>query len=299
MIEILLAGAIATGTAILLPALGELLTQRAGITNLGTEGSMLAGALTGVIVGISTGSPWLGIGAGILAGAAVAALFAWAVVFRGTNQLATGLIVWFLLFGITSMFGREYNGQVLPPIGKLAIPGLSDLPFVGSILFHQSPIVYLGFALIAGVWWLLTRSRVGLLIRATGERPLVVAAAGNRPRLIQFLTTTLGGGLAGLGGAYLSVGVVGNWSNNMTNGYGFIAVTVVIFAAWRTNWATVGSYLFGAAITFASQLQARGFAVNQYLLDALPYLLTLVVLVIISSRRKAAPEALNAALAAR
>lgn len=299
MIEILLAGALATGTAILLPSLGELLTQRAGITNLGTEGSMLAGALTGVIVGISSGNSWLGLVSGILAGAVVAALFAWAVVYRRTNQLATGLIVWFLLFGLTSMLGRDYNGQVLAPIGKLAIPGLSDIPFLGNVLFNHSPIVYLGFVLVAAIWWLLTRSRTGLLIRATGERPAVVAAAGNRPQLIQFLTTTCGGALSGLGGSYLSVGVVGNWSNNMTSGYGFIAVTVVIFAAWRTNWATIGSYLFGAAIALASQLQARGFAINQYLLDALPYLLTLAVLVVISSQRKAAPEALNAALAAR
>lgn len=299
MIEILLAGAIATGTALLLPSLGELLTQRAGVTNLGTEGSMLAGALAGVVVGITTGSPWLGILAGVIAGASGAALFAWAVVYRRTNQLATGLIVWFLLFGLTSMLGRDYNGQVLPPIGKVAIPVLSDIPFIGNVLFNHSPIVYLGFVLVVAVWWLLTKSRLGLLIRATGERPLVVAAAGNRPQLIQFLTTTLGGSLSGLGGAYLSVGVVGNWSTNMTSGYGFIAVTVVIFAAWRTNWTTLGAYLFGAAITLASQLQARGYAVNQYLLDALPYLLTLVVLVVISSQRKAAPEALNEALAAR
>ncbi|TWH44410.1 ABC transporter permease [Rhodococcus rhodochrous] len=297
MITIILAGAIATGTAILLPALGELITERAGITNLGTEGAMLGGALAGVMLGIKTGSPWLGILGAIVIGALVSALFAWSVVIRRANQLAAGLIIWFLMLGLTSVIGRSYNGQVLDPIGTLAIPLLSEIPVLGPILFDQSPLVYLGYILIGVIGWVLARTRVGLKVRATGERPLVVAAAGSQPHRIQLLATVIGGGLAGLGGAYLSVGTVGNWSTDMTNGYGFVAVAVVMFSAWRVSWVTVGSVLFGAAIVTASQLQAHGFAINQYLLDALPYVLTLVILVVISARRTSQPEALRAALA--
>lgn len=297
MITIILAGAIATGTALLLPALGELITERAGITNLGTEGAMLGGALAGVIVGIGTGSPWLGVLGGIVIGALVSALFAWSVVIRRANQLAAGLIVWFLMLGLTSMIGRSYNGQVLDPIGAVAIPLLGSIPGIGPILFDQSPLVYLGYLLVGVIGWVLARTRIGLEVRATGERPLVVAAAGGNPRRIQLIATIIGGGLAGLGGAYLSVGTVGNWSTDMTNGYGFIAVAVVMFSAWRVSWVTVGAVLFGAAIVTTSQLQANGIAINQYLLDAVPYVLTLVILVVISARRTSQPEALREALA--
>lgn len=297
MITIILAGAIATGTALLLPALGELITERAGITNLGTEGAMLGGALAGVMVGISTGSTLLGVLGGIVIGAVVSALFAWSVVVRRANQLAAGLIVWFLMLGLTSMIGRSYNGQVLDPIGPVAIPFLSSIPGIGEVLFDQSPLVYLGYILVGSTGWVLSRTRVGLAVRATGERPSVVAAAGGNPRRIQFFATVIGGGLAGLGGAYLSVGTVGNWSTDMTNGYGFIAVAVVMFSAWRVGWVTVGAVLFGAAIVTTSQLQAHGVAINQYLLDAVPYVLTLVILVVISARRTSQPEALREALA--
>ena len=297
MITVILAGAIAACITVLLPALGELLTERAGITNLGTEGGVLAGALTGVVVGISTGSQLFGVLAGVVAGAIVAAVFSLTVVVGRASQLASGLIVWFLLYGLTSMIGRSYNGRVLDPIGAWAVPGLSEIPFVGEIVFDQSPIVYVAYVLTAAVWWFLARTRAGLLIRATGERPAVVAAAGGNPRMIQIITTTVGGAFAGLGGAALSVGQVGNWSTNMTNGYGFIAVAVVLFSGWRVGWAAIGALLFGAAIVTATELQARGFAVNQYLLDALPYLLTLIVLIVISARRTSTPEALGAALA--
>ena len=297
MITVILAGAIAACITVLLPALGELLTERAGITNLGTEGGVLAGALTGVVVGISTGSQLFGVLAGVVAGAIVAAVFSLTVVVGRASQLASGLIVWFLLYGLTSMIGRSYNGRVLDPIGAWAVPGLSEIPFVGEIVFDQSPIVYVAYVLTAAVWWFLARTRAGLLIRATGERPAVVAAAGGNPRMIQIITTTVGGAFAGLGGAALSVGQVGDWSTNMTNGYGFIAVAVVLFSGWRVGWAAIGALLFGAAIVTATELQARGFAVNQYLLDALPYLLTLIVLIVISARRTSTPEALGAALA--
>lgn len=299
MIELILASGVAIGTALLFPSLGELINQRAGVTNLGTEGGMLGGALTGVIVGLLTGSPWLGLLAGAAAGSLVAALFAWVVVTRGANQLASGLIVWFLLLGLTSVIGRDYVGQGVSSLSTTPIPVLSDIPFIGRILFTHDPLVYAGFIAIPLIWWLLSRTRAGLQLRATGERPAVVDAAGRSATRTQFTALLTGGALTGLGGAYLSVGQVGNWSTDMTNGYGFVAVAVVIFSAWRAGWVAGGAYLFGAMIATASVLQARGFAVNQYLLDALPYLVTLAVLVVISARRVQQPEALSAALATR
>ncbi len=299
MIELILAGGIAVGTALLFPSLGELINQRAGVTNLGTEGGMLGGALAGVIVGISTGSPWLALIAGAATGVVVAALFAWAVVTRGANQLASGLIVWFLLLGLTSVIGRDYVGQGVRSLSTMPIPVLSDIPFLGPILFIHDPLVYAGFVAVPALWWLLTRTRPGLQIRATGERPAVVDAAGGSAARTRFGALLVGGALTGLGGAYLSVGQVGNWSTDMTNGYGFVAVAVVIFSAWRAGWVAFGAYLFGAMIATASVLQARGISVNQYLLDALPYLVTLVALVLISARRLRQPEALSEALATR
>ncbi|WP_147102778.1 ABC transporter permease [Nesterenkonia populi] len=299
MIEIIFASGIAVGTALLFPSLGELINQRAGVTNLGTEGGMLGGALAGVIAGLATGSAWWGLAAGALAGVAVAAIFAWAVVLRGGNQLASGLIVWFLMLGLTSVIGRDYVGQGVTSLSTMPIPVLAEIPFLGRVLFTHDPLVYGGFLAIPLLWWFLTRTRAGLKVRATGERPLVVDAAGHSAVRTQFTALLAGGALTGLGGAYLSVGQVGNWSTDMTNGYGFVAVAVVIFSAWRVGWTAGGAYLFGAMIATASVLQARGFAVNQHLLDALPYLVTLVVLVIISARRVQQPEALSAALSTR
>lgn len=299
MIEMILASGVATGTALLFPSLGELINQRSGVTNLGTEGGMLAGALAGVVVGIETSSAWYGLAAGVIAGVAVAAVFAWTVVGRGANQLASGLIVWFLALGLTSVIGRDYNGQVVTTLPAAPVPVLSEIPLLGSVLFAHDPLVYVGFIAVPMTWWCLRYTRPGLRVRATGERPGVVDAAGWSSTRVRFGALLVGGALTGLGGAYLSVGQVGNWTTDMTNGYGFIAVAVVIFSAWRAGWTAGGAYLFGTMIATASVLQARGYAVNQYLLDALPYVMTMLVLVVISARRIQQPEALSAALAPR
>lgn len=287
-----------SGTAILLPALGELVSQRAGVINLGTEGCMLAGALTAFIVGTNSGSAWTGIGAGLLAGALCGLVHGWLTVRRGADQLASGLVVWFLALGVTAVFGASYNGQIATAgLTPYAIPGLSKIPWVGPILFHHDALVYLGYALVPITWAVLWRTRIGLSVRAAGERPEVVATAGGRPQLIQMVAVTIGSGIAGLGGAQLSLAYVNTWTNDMTNGYGFVAVAVVLFAAWRPLGVVAGSYLFGVALASASVLQAHGVGVNQYLLDALPYLITLVALVLLAKRgSRQAPEALVRAL---
>jgi simple sugar transport system permease protein len=296
-VEQSLIGGVEAGTAILLPALGELIGQRAGVVNLGTEGCMLSGALAAFAVAATTGNTWLGVAVGLLAGAVCGLLHAWMVVRRRADQLASGLVVWFLAVGVTSMFGASYIGQTANPLPVWSVPGLGSIPWIGPILFRHDALVYLGYVLVAVIWVLLYRTRLGLVLRAVGERPAVVAAAGGRPQLVQMGAVILGASLAGLGGAQLSIGYVDNWFNDMTNGYGFVAVAVVLFAAWRPVWVLFGAYLFGVALAAASVLQAHGVAVNQYLLDALPYAITLVALVAVARRGGSkAPEGLTAAL---
>jgi ABC-type uncharacterized transport system permease subunit len=219
------------------------------------------------------------------------------VVRRRADQLASGLVVWFLAIGVTSLFGTGYIGQTASPLATWKIPGLGAIPWLGPILFKHDALVYLGYILVAVIWWVFHRTRVGLVLRASGERPQVVAAAGGRPQLVQITAVVLGSGLAGVGGAQLSVGYVDNWFNDMTNGYGFVAVAVVLFGAWRPARVLLGAYLFGVALAAASVLQAHGVSVNQYLLDALPYIITLVALVTVARRGStSAPEGLAAAL---
>ena len=226
-------GGVDGGTAILLPALGELLGERAGVVNLGTEGAMLAGALSAYAVTQSSGYIALGLIAGLAGGAVVGASHSWITIRRGGDQIASGLVLWFLALGITSVFGTTYVGTVITPLPNLAIPGLHSIPWIGPILFDHDILVYFGYVLVAVIWFVFYRTRVGLTLRATGERPEVVAATGGKPGLVQFLAVTIGAGLGGLGGAQLSIGYVGNWFNDMTSGYGFVAVAVVLFAAWR------------------------------------------------------------------
>lgn len=296
-LEQTLVGGVEGGTAILLPALGELVNERAGVVNLGTEGCMLVGALGAFAVAVETGNVWVGVVVGMLLGGVAAFLHAWLSVKRRADQLASGLLLWFLALGVTSVFGTDYISQIVTPLPKVAIPVLSDIPWVGPILFDHDLLVYAGYALVAVVWLVFYRTRIGLLLRATGERPEVVAAAGGRPQLVQMAAVVVGGSLGGLGGAQLSVAYVGNWFNNMTSGYGFVAVAVVLFASWRPLWVLAGAYLFGVVLAAASVLQAHGVAVNQYLLDALPYLVTLIALAAFARRGSTeAPEELGRAL---
>ena len=289
-----LAGGVRGGTAILYAALGETLAERAGVINLGTEGSMLAGALAAYAITAETGSPWAGVVAGALAGALLAAVHAFTVLSRGANQLATGLVVLFLGGGLTSMFGAAYVGRAITPFHPYAIPLLSDIPWLGPILFEHDPLVYLSYLLAPAMWWLLFRSRWGLVIRGAGERPAALSAYGHSPLLVRYLAVLGGGLLAGIGGAHLSTAYANAWFENMTAGRGFIAVALVIFAAWHPLRAVGGAYLFGAALALSPALQARGFGFNQFALDALPYLVTIAALIVLGRRRvNAAPEDLS------
>jgi ABC-type uncharacterized transport system permease subunit len=289
-----LSGAVAGGTSILYAALGEVVSERAGVINVGTEGTMLVGCLASFVVDVQLGNAWLGALAGAAAGLVLALVHALLVVYRGSSQLATGLAVMFLALGITSLYGASYVSSNITGFVTWKVPGLGSIPVLGPMLFEHDPLVYVSYATVPAVWWLLFRSRWGLLIRTAGERPEALRANGTSPETVRTVAVAIGGALAGLGGAQLSTALSLTWSEGMTAGRGFIAVALVIFAAWNPLRALLGAWLFGAAITLGNVLQAHGYHVNQFALDALPYVLTLAVLVLLLRRqRQFAPEALG------
>lgn len=294
LVEAVLTGAVRGGTSILYATLGETVAERSGTIYLGIEGSMLCGALAAYVVGVETGSPYLGVLAGIVAGAALAGVHAAMVIWRRANQIATGLVVTFLALGLTALFGQDHVGVGVEPLPRYAVPGLSELPFVGGILFDHDLLTYLSFVVAPALWWIFYRTRIGMVLRSAGERPEVLRTYGTSPRTVRTVALLVAGGLAGLGGAQLSTAFALNWSENMTAGRGFVAVALVIFAAWNPLKAVGGAYLFSGAIALQLQLQARGWEVSRYLLEALPYVLVIVVLAALSRRRSGTePEALN------
>lgn len=289
-----LTGAVRGGTSILYAAVGESVSETAGVVNLGTEGSLLVGALAGYAFTANTGNPWLGALAGAVAGALLALVHGYFVLHRGANQLATGLVVLFLGLGLTSLFGASFVSREINAFEPWAVPGLSSIPVVGEILFEHDPLTYLTFLLVPAAWFVLRRTGLGLLLRGAGERANVLDTYGHRVRRIQYLAVVSGGFLAGVGGAQLSTAYANAWFENMTQGRGFVAVSVVIFAARRPLAAMGGSYLFGAALALSPALQARGWAINQFALDSLPYLTVIAVLVLLGKKRAAeAPEGLQ------
>ncbi len=295
MIESILVGAVRGGTSMLFASVGETVTERSGVLNLGVEGSMLAGALAAYAVGIETGQPLLGVVAGLLAGWLLSMVHAFMVLRRNANQVATGLAVTFLGLGATSLFGQGYVSQGVVPLTAWPIPGLSELPFFGNLLFDHDPLTYLSFGLGPAAWWFLYRTGLGLRIRAAGERPQVLATMGTSPERVRWIAISIGGGLAGVGGAQLATAFARTWSEDMVAGRGFIAVALVIFAGWNPRLSMAGAYLFSGAVAFQLELQARGSNISIFLLDAIPYLVVLAVLAALSRRRRyAAPEALDA-----
>lgn len=288
-----LTGSIQSSTSVLYAALGEVIVERAGVINLGVEGSMLMGAVSGFIVTKESGNALLGVAAGALVAGLFNLILAFLVVSRRANQLASGLALMFCGLGLSALIGRPYVGQPINGLKPLPIPLLSDIPFVGRILFNHDILIYLTVPLALLVWWALFKTRWGLSLRAVGERPTVAFAAGLRPTLLQYQAVFIGGLFAGLGGAHLSLAFAQTWSEGMTSGRGFIAVALVIFAGWHPIRAVAGALLFGGALAFQLQLQARGAGISPFLLDMLPYLLTLAVLLFMRNKKNAMPEGLK------
>ncbi len=292
--EGVLTGAIQSSTAVLYAALGEVIVERAGVINLGVEGSMLMGACIGFAVAQKTGYAGLGIiGAG-LTGGLFSLILAYLVVTRHANQLASGLALMFFGIGLSAFIGKPYVGQLSDGLPQLPVPVLSALPYIGRILFNHDILIYLSVPIAILLWWVLYYTRWGLAVRAVGENQVVAFAAGLRPAVIQYQAIFLGGVLAGLGGAHLSLAYAKVWSEGMTNGRGFIAVALVIFARWDPLRTILGALLFGGALALQLQLQARGAPISPFLLDMLPYLLTLgVLLTSRRTRRYIMPEGLK------
>jgi simple sugar transport system permease protein len=269
-------------------------SERAGVINLGTEGSMLVGALAGYAVTSESGDPWVGLAGAAVGGALLAAVHGYFVLWRRTNQLATGLVVLFLALGLTSLFGVNYVQSTIDSFQPIAIPGLSSIPVFGEVLFDQTAPTYLSYVLVPLIWLFLFRTRPGLYLRAAGERRDVLATYGRPVRLVQMLAVLAGGALAGIGGGVLSTAYTNAWFENMVQGRGFVAVAVAVFAARNPFKVMAGAYLFGAAFALSPILQVRGVDINQFALDALPYVLVIVVLVVLGRRGSSqAPEGLQ------
>jgi simple sugar transport system permease protein len=288
----LVALTLAAGTPLVFAALGELMTEKSGVLNLGVEGMMLVGAVASFIVAATTKTPWLGVLAGMAAGAALSFIFAVLTLTLMANQVATGLALSLFGVGLSAFVGLDYVSVVIDGIRPLAIAGLSDLPFVGKLLFAHSPFVYLSLALFGLIEWFLFHTRAGLVLRAVGESPASAHAIGYPVTAIRYLAVLFGGACAGLGGAYLAAAYTPMWTEGMTAGRGWIALALVVFATWKPRRVLAGAYLFGAVTLAQFQVQALGVAVPSQLLSMLPYLATIVVLTMIS--RDAAMIRLNA-----
>jgi len=271
-------GAVRAGSSVMLATYGEVISERAGIINLGIEGCMISGACSGFIVTAKTGSPFLGILASVAAGGLLASVHAFMVVTRGANQLASGLALMFLGLGLTAFAGRPYVSTKINGLDDVPVPLLSKIPFLGDVLFDHDLLTYLAFALGPLIWFLMFKTRWGLQLRAVGESAEAAFAAGINPVRVQYIAVIAGGALAGLGGAQLSLAYTQSWVEGMTSGRGFIAVALVIFAMWNPLRAMAGALVFGGAVAFQLQLQARGVGISPFLLDMTPYLFTLAVL---------------------
>jgi len=284
------------GTPLLLGTLGEVLAERSGVLNLGVEGMMAIGAVTGYLAALASGSPWVGLAAAVAAGALISAVHAFVSISLKANQVVSGLSLSMLGLGTASLFGKPYIGQPLPvKLEVLRVPLLADIPVLGPILFVRDPVFYISVLLGVAFWFLVSRTRWGIEVRSVGENPAAADAAGVNVNGLRYLCTLLGGALAGLAGAYLSLAYSNSWMDGMTAGRGWIVIALTIFALWRPARAFLGAYLFGVIFVLQYLLQPLGIPPN--LLGMLPYLATLAVLVIgglkADHRNLAAPAALS------
>jgi len=294
-----LTGAVGPGISVLYATYGELITERAGRINLGIEGSMLMGACFGFIATVETESVTLGVFAGMVGGSLLSLVLAYLVIYRNTNQLATGFALTLFGSGITAYAGRSYVDSTINGLNPIAVPIISEIPKLGSALFEQDILAYIAYVLGPMLFLGLHYTRTGLSLKAVGENISVAYAAGRNPYVIQIAAIAAGGALAGLGGAQLSLGFTHTWSEGMTVGRGFVAVGLVIFAMWSPLRAMVGAFLFGGAIGLQLQLQTVGAPVSPFILDMLPYLIIIFVMSLWSrAATRAMPEGLKGVLRA-
>lgn len=279
-----LAATVQSGTPVLFGTLGEMLTEKGGVLNLGVEGMMSFGALAAFMVSYYTGSPWLGFLGGGAAGMLLGGVHAFVCVFCLGNQVVSGLALTILGVGLTSFLGTPFIGMSAPGFDQYALPVLSTIPFVGDVFFKQNALVYVSLLVPILFWLFFKYTSLGYAITAVGEEPGAAAAAGLKPKALRTLSTAVGGFIIGLGGAYLSLAYTHLWTNGLSGGRGWIAVALVIFAFWRPGRAVFGAWLFGGVMAFQLRLQATGTNIPSSLLLMLPYALTVFVLVLSAMR---------------
>ncbi len=275
---------ISAATPLLFAALGELVTEKSGVLNLGVEGMMLAGAVAGFAVGVTTGSGILGVLAGAAAGTALAFAFGVLTLTLAANQVATGLALTIFGVGLSALVGAGFVGIPVEPLPKLAIGGLSDIPVVGPLLFGHDALVYLSIVATLGVAWFLRRARGGMILRAVGESDLSAHSIGYDVIAVRYRAVLFGGAMSGLGGAYLSLSYTPMWAEEMTAGRGWIALALVVFSSWRPWRLFLGAYLFGGVTILQLYAQgAGGFGIPAQVMSMLPYLATILVLTLIAA----------------
>lgn len=276
---------ITAATPLLLAGVGETVVERSGVLNLGVEGMMAVGAVCGFGTALMTGSPLLGVLAAMLAGAALSLLFGFLTLTLVSNQVATGLALTLLGLGLSGLIGEGFVGQPGVRLEKLHIPGLSDIPFVGPLVFGQDMLVYAALAITALVSYTLFHTKLGLIIRAVGDSHQSAHALGYRVVAVRYACVAFGGAMSGLAGGYLSLAYTPQWVENMTSGRGWIALALVVFGSWLPWRVAIGAYLFGTVMILGFSLQALGFGIPSQLLSSLPYIITIVALVVISGNR--------------
>jgi len=288
---------ITAATPLAFAALGELVVEKSGVLNLGVEGMMIVGAVMAFATGVTTDSAILAIVVGAISGAIVASIFGFLVLIMMSNQVATGLALTIFGLGLSALMGHGFVGMTFSGLPQLSIPFVSEIPIVGPIIFGQDGMVYLSVFCAFAIAWFLAKSRAGLILRAVGESHDAAHAIGYSVIRIRFLAILFGGAMAGLGGAYLSLAYTPLWVENMTAGRGWIALALVVFAAWKPWRAFFGAYLFGGITIIQLHIQGFGVAVPSQLLSMLPYLVTIIVLVFISRgsvrQRLSAPGSLG------
>lgn len=282
LLILILQGVIVAATPLVFAAIGELVVERAGVLNLGIEGMMILGAIAGFSVTLDSGSYLAGIIAAAAAGAVAAFLFGVLTQVLMANQVATGLALTIFGLGLSALWGQGYSGESTVPLAKIHIPLLSDIPIIGPLLFSHDPLVYLSIILVAGVAWFLAKTRAGLILRAVGENHDAAHAIGYNVVGVRMLALLFGGTCAGIGGTYLSTVQTPLWVEDMTAGRGWIALAIVVFAAWRPGRALLGAYLFGGVTVVQLHIQGFGVDIDAQILSMLPYLITILVLVLIS-----------------
>ncbi|MGR3631561.1 MAG: ABC transporter permease [Limimaricola soesokkakensis] len=283
---LLLSAIIVVSTPILLAAIGELVVERAGVLNLGVEGMMITGAVCGFVVATATGSPWLGFAGAALGGALLSMVFGILTQLFLSNQVATGLALTLFGLGLSALLGQGYIGVKGPVVPDLYLPGLRDIPFLGPVMFRHDAMVYIALLIVALVWLFLNRTRAGRVLRAVGENHDAAHALGYKVVRLRLAAIAFGGACAGLGGAYLSLVRVPQWTEGMTAGAGWIALAIVVFASWRPGRLVLGAWLFGGATALQLALQASGgVQIPIEYLQMAPYLATILVLVILRAGR--------------